>query len=398
MKLIRCAAKWLGIVAVVFAAVIAIVVVQDPSRYYRYFTLAPKFLTAGPADFSPQATIRGARAAWRLPPEPRPDAAAALESAARLAAAADGRALIVLHRGRLVYERYWGGWTAATTTNSHSLAKTVAALTLGAALRAGCVHSVDDPISRYLPALRDARRSIRFRDALHMASGLERIDNTKINPFSQVVKLTLTGDQRGAVLGLKQQSRPGTVFHYANYNPNLVAMGVEAACGGDYRGIVGRRVWGPLGNPDVNVWIDHEGGWWDQGNYLFATPRDWARVGAAIASGGVSLTGTRVVDTSFIDAMAAPSPANPHYGFFVWRPADGQPSPDPISPDMVPRRPFADPDLIVMRGAMLRRVYISRRTGTVIVFIAAPDPRHFPPRAWDESALPNLIIPTVAAE
>ena len=92
MRLVRRIAKWLGIGALALAAVIAVVFSQDPLRYRRYFTLAPKFLTAGPADFSPQATIRGAPSAWPLPAEPRPEAAAAGAAAARLAPAAAGRA------------------------------------------------------------------------------------------------------------------------------------------------------------------------------------------------------------------------------------------------------------------------------------------------------------------
>ena len=61
--------------------------------------------------------------------------------------------VVVYENDRLVFERYYNKFTENTTNTLQSTWKSIVSLTLGICIDNGLVKSVDDPISRYLPAL-----------------------------------------------------------------------------------------------------------------------------------------------------------------------------------------------------------------------------------------------------
>ena len=60
------------------------------------------------------------------------------------------RALLVVRRGRLVYERYFRGAGPLTPFNTKSVTKSVVSALVGIALREGHIQSLDQPISMWL--------------------------------------------------------------------------------------------------------------------------------------------------------------------------------------------------------------------------------------------------------
>ena len=53
-------------------------------------------------------------------------------------------AVVVLRHGQIVWERYWDGWTAASTDNSWSMAKSVTSALVGIAINEGKIKGVDE--------------------------------------------------------------------------------------------------------------------------------------------------------------------------------------------------------------------------------------------------------------
>ncbi|MEM9664170.1 MAG: serine hydrolase domain-containing protein, partial [Bacteroidota bacterium] len=89
--------------------------------------------------------------------------------------------LIVVHRGQIVHERYAPGVDYTTRTRTWSTAKSIAATLIGLQVDAGTLD-LDAPLGfDWLPeaphAEHDPRQAITLRHALHMASGLQAIDN-----------------------------------------------------------------------------------------------------------------------------------------------------------------------------------------------------------------------------
>jgi CubicO group peptidase (beta-lactamase class C family) len=73
----------------------------------------------------------------------------------------DTRAFVVVHRGRVVFERYDGDSGPKTLETSFSVAKSFVSTLVGIAIDEGRIGSVDDPVTRYVPELaaRDPRQA-----------------------------------------------------------------------------------------------------------------------------------------------------------------------------------------------------------------------------------------------
>jgi CubicO group peptidase (beta-lactamase class C family) len=120
---------------------------------------------------------------------------------------------------------------------------------------------------------------------------------------------------------------------------------------------------------------------------LLATPRDWVRVGRLIMNQG-KWEGREVISASWIDAMSAPSPTNPAYGFQIWRgiSAPSRSYGSGPAPALPIGEPYAVDDLLILDGAVGQRVYISRKSDLVIVRLGAIVPD------FHDSRLPNAIL------
>ena len=90
--------------------------------------------------------------------------------------------LLVVHRGRIVHERYAEGVDMTTRTRTWSTAKSIASTLIGMLVDDGRL-ALDEPLGfDFLPeeaaaAETDPRSAITLRHALHMSSGLQTVDN-----------------------------------------------------------------------------------------------------------------------------------------------------------------------------------------------------------------------------
>ena len=70
-------------------------------------------------------------------------------------------ALIILHGNELLYEGYFNGANRESIQTSFSVAKSFATTLVGIAIDEGYISSFDDPVTRYIPELKD--RDPRFQ-------------------------------------------------------------------------------------------------------------------------------------------------------------------------------------------------------------------------------------------
>jgi len=336
--------------------------------------------------YRPAETVKGAPGA---PLPLAPDGAvgkAELDLAEAYAEARGSFAFIVAKDGRIVRERYWQDFGAASRFSTASMHKSVMALAYGPAVARGLI-ALDHPVWRYIPEWRkDPRGSITIEQLLTMSSGLEApLANT---PDSLGLQLMFSNDIRAAALAFPQRSRPGREFAYWNVNSQLAGMALTRAVGGRYSDWLSRVVWAPIGASDAALWLDRPGGTPRFFCCLQATARDWLRIGELIRNKGRA--GSRqVVSADWIARMAAPSRLNPNFGLHIWR----------GSPYAAERRysrasavtvkaaaPFAAEDVLFLDGAGGQRVYVIPSAGITIVRIGKPA------TDWDDSAMPNMVL------
>ena len=300
-----------------------------------------------------------------------------------------GVGLVVLVGGKVAGEAYAAGVTGATPLQTNSTHKSVVALLMGAAIADGLIKSVDDPVGRYIPALKDdPRGKITLRQLLSMASGLK---NPSLAKREDAAVELMLGNSSAAALALPQEGAPGA-FNYNNANLQLAGLALANAAQrggkGRYAEYLSKRLWCPLGNGPASLWLDGEGGQPRFYAHLNAGLSDWARLGELIRHKG-KWNGRQVLPAKWITAITAPSAGNPGYGMGVWRGSpyvkDRRYSKE--SPVTVPQaEPFLADDVAYFDGFGGQRVYIVPSAGLVIARAGTPGPN------WDEGVLVNLAL------
>jgi CubicO group peptidase (beta-lactamase class C family) len=305
--------------------------------------------------------------------------AAALSNAIRYAEKKNSAALLIVQRGKVVAEEYWQGQTASRWTDSASMAKSVTALLIGIAVAEDKIRSIDQPAADYLPEWsKDARRKITLRHLLSMHSGL-RPDGEYNDPFSDACYLALGTDLRYVIRHIPAVIEPGTTNNYNNANYQALGFVLEAATGQSYATYLSEKLWKPLGNADAVLWLDRKDGSVRTFGYLFATARDWARVGLLILNDG-RWHGRQIVPANWIQEMKKPSPMDPDYRHGLWI-GSGKGSRRPDH-----NEPFAAGDVVYIDGRNKQRVYIVPSRQLVVVRVGEQA------RDWDEAYLVNVLV------
>jgi CubicO group peptidase (beta-lactamase class C family) len=343
-----------------------------------------------PLSYWPTARITGIPAPVALPRKEL-----SCSTSTPFAAIDDGLAekgsygFVVYSDGAIVHEHYAGSFDATTRAESASMHKSVQALLIGRAISEGKITSIDSPISTWLPEWSgDLRGTIKLRDLLQMASGLAPVP-FDLSPTGKTNAFLKGSDMASQVLDLQYKEQPGTVFEYFSQISELLTVILERASGEKYASYLSRELWQPLGAGDAFVALDRPGGLARTFASLLAQPEDWVRVGLLILNDG-RVGATQLLPASWIEQMTNPSPANPNYGYQIWRasPYLAARAYSTSAPLFTVRaaEPFLASDMVYFDGAGARRVYISKINRLVIVKLGDTD------NSWDDSWLPNAVI------
>ena len=239
------------------------------------------------------------------------------------------RAFLVVHQGRIVYERYFNGGSRDRRETSFSMAKSFTSTLVGIAIDEGAIRGVDDPVTRYLPELarRDPRfERIRIRDLLTMSSGL-RYEEEGL-PWSDDAVTYYGVDLREVALERTGVERPpNQQWRYNNFHPLLLGLILERATGQRVADYMASRLWQPLGaEADASWSLDSErSGFEKMESGVNARARDFARFGELFRQEG-RYNGRRIVSRDWVgratSGRALGDPAD-FYGAMWW--VDAQP-------------------------------------------------------------------------
>ena len=214
-------------------------------------------------------------------------------------------AVLVLHRGRIVAERYRPGFGVHSGYRTWSTAKSITAALVGIAAGQGLID-LDAPAA--IPEWSypgDPRQKITHRHLLWMSSGLfSGGANTNALYFGgQDVVTTATGNAL--------EAKPGTRWKYANNDTLLLMRALRHRLGDDLRYLrfPYDELLHPVGMHHTRMEIDH------QGNFIassqtYTTARDLARFGMLLAADGI-WNGRRILPEGWVRFLATPAPAKP---------------------------------------------------------------------------------------
>lgn len=268
----------------------------------------------------------------------------------------DTRAFLVVHDGEIVVERYLDGSGVDERETSFSIAKSVLSTLIGIAIGDGEIGGLDDPITKYVPELRDRDErfsAITLRDLLTMRSGLRYEESSFPFPWGDDTDTYYGTDLREvAVDGSEVESPPGQSWQYNNFNPLLLGLALERATGMSVSKYTSTRLWRPLGAGAEASWsLDSEDSGFEKLESGFnATARDYARLGLLYLHGG-RWNGRQIVSTGWVRAATRAQTASDYenpYGYFWW--VDGG----------LPRRFYAF-------GNLGEYIYVAPDADTVVV-------------------------------
>jgi CubicO group peptidase (beta-lactamase class C family) len=241
--------------------------------------------------------------------------------------AAQLQALLVARHGRLVLEEYFHGFGPESLLNIRSAGKSVAAVTIGAAMRNGVPLSLSSPVYQVMnggafpAALDDPRkRAMTLEHLLTMSSGYFCDDGNPDAPGNEnnLEDQTEQPDWYAFTLALPLATPPGENSVYCSISPNL-ALGMLARASGESPILTfDRLVAEPLGI-DQYVWpLDPTGQAYGGGGVQLRS-RDFLKFGQLMLDGGV-WNGRRILDPAFVAAATRPQYhlANVTYGYLWW--------------------------------------------------------------------------------
>ncbi len=242
------------------------------------------------------------------------------------------RAVVVVHRGRIVGERYADGFDASTPLLGWSMTKTISAALVGTLVRDGRLSLDEDGL---LPIWSgDERRNIRLADLMSMSSGLTF--NEDYGDIADITRmLYLTSDMAAFASGMDLAAPIGTIFNYSSGTSVLVSRIWQDRFQEPSEALAwpGRALFAPLGMSSAVFEADARGTFVGS-SYLYATARDWARFGQFLLQDGV-WAGRRLLPDGYVAWMRAPSPApGGHYGQgHVWLRGPSAGTPQGEDPD-----------------------------------------------------------------
>ncbi len=223
-------------------------------------------------------------------------------------------AVLVVHRGHIVAERYNGALehfdrpptpvTAETPLLSWSLAKSMLHAVVGL-LVAGGRLDLDTPTD--VPEWadhNDPRHAITLRQLLAMRDGLDFVEDYVDDRVSDVMQMLFgegQSDMAHFAADRPLAAAPGTRFNYSSGTSNIISGVVARTVGPaeDYARFLHGRLFGPLGMASADPEFD-EAGTWVASTFLRAIARDFARFGLLYLRDGV-WDGVRLLPAGWVD-------------------------------------------------------------------------------------------------
>jgi CubicO group peptidase (beta-lactamase class C family) len=316
------------------------------------FLALPALIGCGGEPTLPPAPAAEATAAVAARPgAPREALIRAVDRLFSDTAAGDTNALIVMHGGRIVAERYAEPYGQDTRFLGWSMTKCVTGLMIGQLVADGRLR-LDETAP--VPAWQrpgDPRGEITLRQLLQMRSGLRHAESAEPRYASDTVRmLYLDGRDDMASYAEAQplEAEPGRRFEYSTATSVILAdlaartltesrdPSVRRQTVADY---LRNRLFEPVGMHSMQPEFD-SAGTFIGGTMLHGTARDWAKLGEMLRNGG-AVAGAQIVPRGWVALMTRPSPREAAYGIQLWLNRARTEGEDVLFPDRAPSSLFA---------------------------------------------------------
>jgi CubicO group peptidase (beta-lactamase class C family) len=219
--------------------------------------------------------------------------------------------LLVLHKGAVVYQKYYAGMAANQPHSLWSMSKSFTGLLATMLIKEGVIDP-DSLVTRYLPELKDsAWADATVQQTLDMTTGVAYNENFR-DPNSGIFQYlhasgllpappTYSGPRTipDLLVTLKKEGEHGAGFRYKSVDTEVLGWLLQRVTGRSYAALLSERLWSKIGAQDDGyVWVDPIGSQVTSVGFS-ATLRDLGRLGETLRLGG-RFNGRQVVAEAVI--------------------------------------------------------------------------------------------------
>ncbi|UII25263.1 beta-lactamase family protein [Fulvivirga maritima] len=269
------------------------------------------------------------------------------------------RAVVVVHQGKIVAEKYAPGFQIGTPQLGWSMTKSITNALVGMLVKDGKLDIYESaPLASWSGS--DPRRKITIDHLLRMSSGLEWEENYA-GPSTATTMLFRKENMGAYAASFPLEKQPDEEWYYSSGTSNIISMIVRDTAGKDYYDFVHNRLFNKIGMTSAVIEPDASGTFVGS-SYMYATPRDWAKFGLLYLNDGV-WQGERILPEGWVNysSTASATAKEGNYGAHFWTNADPEGKPGERF------YPSAPANMYSMNGFEGQRVFILPSQDMVIV-------------------------------
>lgn len=213
-------------------------------------------------------------------------------------------AYLVVHNGKILFEKYWENYSDTSHTNSWSMAKSIVSHLIGCAIKEGLIKSVDDPIGNYLPEYRNEKVTI--KNCLTMSTGFN-FDESYINPFGYAARSLYGQNIEEVHKRYKVDHESGKYFDYQSANTQLLGFILNKVYGKTLSELANEKLWQPIGAEHDAFWSIYRENGPEKAFCCFnSNARDYAKFGLLYLNKGI-VNGDTLIKSDYFEAATTPA-------------------------------------------------------------------------------------------
>jgi CubicO group peptidase (beta-lactamase class C family) len=206
------------------------------------------------------------------------------------------------------------------------MAKSVVSILIGCAIEDGFIKSVDEPVTAYIPELKDEGfDKVTIENLLQMTSGLD-FNESYVNPFGDAATYYYGRNLPKAIKKAKLEVPPGERFNYVSGDTQILTYALDKALGDkSVSAYLEEKIWKPLGMEYGASWsLDRKDGLEKGFCCLNARARDFAKIGRLYLHKG-NWNGKQIVPEDWVEKSTRRDSSNgsaAYYQYQWWIPSE----------------------------------------------------------------------------
>jgi CubicO group peptidase (beta-lactamase class C family) len=229
-------------------------------------------------------------------------------------------AFLIIKNDTIQYQKYFDGYSDSSIVPSFSMAKSVTSILIGCALQEGFIKSVQEPITNYIPELKqNGFDNVTIEHVLQMTSGIH-FDESYWNPFGEAAKFYYGDKLKKYISKLKLDNQPGKKFNYVSGNTQLLGLIVERALKTKtITTYLQEKLWTPLGMEYDASWsLDNKNGTEKTFCCLNARAKDFAKIGLLYLHNG-NWNGKQIINKDWVAQSTKVDTSNGSAWFYQYQ-------------------------------------------------------------------------------